>query len=60
MTEKIAPYRIDNVTHVPMPQKPLSTGPGNTAARYGAAPFQEPLAEVLPLIAPPKKDASKP
>lgn len=56
MSEKIAPYWIGNVAHMPMPQKPLYTGPDATATQYGAAPVQEPLAKVLPLIAPAKKD----
>lgn len=56
MTEKITPYWIGNVAHVPMPQIPLFTGPDATETQYGSEPVQKPLAEVLPLIAPAKKD----
>ena len=58
MSQRITPYWIGNVAHIPMPQKALYTGPDDTATRYGSAPVQEPLAEVLPLIAPTKKDVS--
>ena len=56
MTQKITPYWIGNVAHVPMPEKPLFTGPDDTASQYGSTPVQKPLAEVLPMIAPAIKD----
>lgn len=60
MTQKITPYWIGNVAHMHMPQKPLYTGPDDTAAQYDSAPVQKPLAEVLPLIAPVKRDVPQP
>ena len=60
MSQKIPPYWIGNVTHILRPRKPLSTGPNDTANQYGSMPVQKPLAKVLPLIAPTKKDVPQP
>ena len=61
MSQKIMPYWIGNVTHMPILQKPLSTGPDHTANQYGSTPDQKPAAEVLPLTAAQKKkDVSQP
>lgn len=60
MSQKITPYWIGNVAHMPMPQRPLYTGPEDAPPYYGSTPMQEPSAKVLPLIPASKEDAPKP
>lgn len=55
MSQKIPPYWIDNVTHIPLPRKHLGTGPDDTANQYGSKPDPKRVAEVLPLTAAQKK-----
>jgi len=57
MSEKVAHYRIGNVTRMQLPPRSLSTGSDDTAMQYGSTLVQKPpLAKVLPLTAPKKKE----
>ena len=56
MSQRVTPYWIGSVAHLPLPAKYLSTGPDDTANQYDATPVQRPLAKVLSLIAAKKKD----
>jgi hypothetical protein len=60
MSQRITPYWIGSVAHLPLPPKCLSTVPDDTANHYGSMPVQKPLAKVLPLIIPTKKDVPQP
>ncbi len=60
MSQRITPYWIGSVAHLPLRLICLSTVPDNTASHYGSTPVQEPLAKVLPLIIPTKKDVPQP
>ena len=60
MSQKIAPYWVGNVALLHIPHNYFRTGPAGTECEYGATPTVKPLAQFLPLIPAPKKDAAKP
>lgn len=55
MSQRITPYWIGSVAHLPLPPKYLSTGPKNAANQYGSTSDQKRVATVLPLTAAQKK-----